>query len=932
MRPILAVCEFSVNPDTLLRNMKTLIRTMIGSCLSAAGLLLSAGNAQAQRDGEAEFVRQLLARNMFHSAEQFSEQNLLRATTVDEKADWQRTLSDCYAAHAWQEPSVNRTGLMDHTIEQITEFLQANIVHPERELRLRLQQIELLIQSVRMQDTVDQAGTWLTHPDRTPPGSSQPKPAQPGTAQGPDFRTSRLDQALVLAEGLLKQLEQIRRDLDAISVRQLRERTRIAIAEIHTLQTLSTHIDPTTTPDTQSGVVSKADELTQQLARSTADEELRFRIAVLAAELQLYRHDYKTLELRLGVLNNPSLTTTQQVTQISLQVRSALRQGHPSDGIEILQNVPAALRTSSQELQALELEALLASYETISILDKPEPRRLAEEQFLKRSEELQVRLNGVWLDCANAAFRRFQRVRRFGVEAVDVMADVEQLEVSGNHQDAIASIQRLLSDSKARLSDSVRTALTLKTGELCVQTSDWQAAETHLTAAKNMATAQNDVASAAAADLLNIFVMAQNLPKAQPDTAAHEQYRTALSQHLQNYSGLPTETRAREWMALFLKTRSPLESAAQYLSIYQATHVSQPSAAFVSLLECGRLLNAIPQQQQPSETPDRLRLAAIQKEFLSAAGEATNTAKSVTNPPTVSDELASDEPAVKESATGEQGTELILLAAEVQLKSLNKLSSVDDWNQLRNWLDQFPARVSTLTLPAEQSRWWNARYHVVRLIHAAYGKADQQIIAESLAPVSQLPPEDKLRCIEALHAFHTADPKHPGDLILANSVLSLSSDLVDLITKPGWKPSTTPFVSIVRLFEQQSLAGQRTGKHSARDRLLSVILTQALTPEDMQKIAVLIAANGSIDVSAGANSGGAATEQFWQTILKKSPQGSDSWLEASLQVATIATERGKTADARRILGVVDTLYPAWGNEDRKAKAQALQAKIAEKNR
>ncbi|MBL8818829.1 MAG: hypothetical protein JNL58_22560 [Planctomyces sp.] len=930
MRPATAVCEFSVNPDNLPSHMNTLIRTMICGWIVAGSLLFSADSALAQRDGEAEFVRQLLARSMFRSAEQFCEQNLARATTVDEKADWQGILSDCHAAHAWQAPSVNRTGLMDHTIEQITEFLKANIVHPERELRLRLQQIELLIQSVRMQDTVDQAGTWLTHPDsgsvpRTSsttaslPNSSPSKSSPSESSRETSFRTPRLEQALLLAEALLKQLEQIRRDLDATSVRQLRERTRLAIAEILTLQTLVHQSESPPTADTLTAIASKADEMTQQLARSTTDEELRYRIAVLAAELQLNRRDDKTLELRLGVLNTPSPTISQQVAQASLRVRTALKQGHPSEGMDVLQGVPTDLRAASQELQFLELELLLANYETISILNKPEPRRLAEEQFLKRFDELSVRLNGVWLDCANSVTRRFHRVRRFGVEAVDLMADVERLEATGNRQEAINSIVRLLSDTKVRLSDSVRTALTLKTGELCVQIGDWPAAETHLASAKDMATAQSDLTSAAAADLLTIFVMAQKLPKAEATTAAHEQYRSALNQHLQNYNGLPTETRAREWLALFLKTRAPIESAEQYLSIHKATVDSQPSPGLTPLVECGRLLTQFPTQhllqQMPSDAPDNDRFIAIRKDFPVAVKEIINAPTDSIGP-----------------SLEEQKAELVLLAAEVQLSSLNKQSSIDDWNQLQEWLESYPDRVSSLTLSAEQSRLWNARFHVVRMIHTAYGKADQQIIAESLSHIAELTSKDRLRCIQTLHTFHTAQPKHPGDLVVANSVLTLSSDVVDIVTKPGWKPSATPFISIVQLFEQQSLAGGRTGKNSARDRLLSVILSQSLDPDDMQKIAVLIAAGGSTEMSVGTNAGGAATEQFWQTILKKSPQGSDPWLEASLQVAAMAVERGKDADARRILGVVNTLYPAWGNESRKAKAQALQSKLGEKVR
>ncbi|HAD60044.1 MAG TPA: hypothetical protein DCG12_12430, partial [Planctomycetaceae bacterium] len=66
---------------------------------------------------------------------------------------------------------------------------------------------------------------------------------------------------------------------------------------------------------------------------------------------------------------------------------------------------------------------------------------------------------------------------------------------------------------------------------------------------------------------------------------------------------------------------------------------------------------------------------------------------------------------------------------------------------------------------------------------------------------------------------------------------------------------------------------------------------------------------------------------FWRQIISAEKQGSDAWLEANLQLARIAIQNGDTRSARRQLGVVGTLYPSWGNEDRRKRAGLIQGQL-----
>lgn len=60
--------------------------------------------------------------------------------------------------------------------------------------------------------------------------------------------------------------------------------------------------------------------------------------------------------------------------------------------------------------------------------------------------------------------------------------------------------------------------------------------------------------------------------------------------------------------------------------------------------------------------------------------------------------------------------------------------------------------------------------------------------------------------------------------------------------------------------------------------------------------------------------------------IKMNKQGTDIWLEASLQLATIASADRK-AETLKQLDVIQTLYPDWGTAGRKERALALRESL-----
>jgi hypothetical protein len=66
-----------------------------------------------------------------------------------------------------------------------------------------------------------------------------------------------------------------------------------------------------------------------------------------------------------------------------------------------------------------------------------------------------------------------------------------------------------------------------------------------------------------------------------------------------------------------------------------------------------------------------------------------------------------------------------------------------------------------------------------------------------------------------------------------------------------------------------------------------------------------------------------APAHFWKQVRQQTRSGEPAWLEAALQLASIAAADNHTAEALRILRSVSVLHPAWGSPERRQRAADL---------
>lgn len=190
-----------------------LVTAVLNSLVVQANFVVARADEIA--DGEREFVQQLLTRQFFDLAEQFCVRQSEHSSTPDERAAWQIMLADSRAEHAWTLQEPGRTQILTHAVESITEFVRKESPSAELDLLLRVRQIEILSTIAIIETKCAEFGPKIA-----------PQP----------LATQAIAEGLQLAEAMLLQIVQIRKDIESDVARAARDRTRYVVAELMLMQ------------------------------------------------------------------------------------------------------------------------------------------------------------------------------------------------------------------------------------------------------------------------------------------------------------------------------------------------------------------------------------------------------------------------------------------------------------------------------------------------------------------------------------------------------------------------------------------------------------------------------------------------------------------------------------------------------------------------
>ncbi len=903
-------------------------------------------------DGEREFVQQLLDRQMFDLAEQFCNRRLNGYINNDDRAEWELILSECQLQHAWEMDADSRNGMISQTAQRITEFLRKNTPTAEKDILLRVRQIELLaaagvmeaivqapLSSVRSADSPGSAAGSRANPRAngvvSPRPTVSPGPSKRKIPPGTTFALEAISQAQLLAEGLLKQIEQIRRDVDSDVVRTAREHIRMAQAQ---MMVTGFRLAPSeeTLP-----LISQADDLAEQLAKSAADERMRFQARLMMADIQLEKNDFSAFKLRFGNVSSSATSADQKTATVAIKIRSLLKQGQPSDALlEYGQAVNDGLLISP-ELQTLRLQSLLQRLELLFQLDESKEQATLQSstaaEFQRWKDQTIAATHGIWRQRCLRIAVQFDRVYQVGPETAAELEQVAELVDAGETKAARQVLNSLIQRPGTRR-PKIRAALLLQSGQLAVQLREWNAAVLDLRNARQSSLEAKDIAGAAAADLLRVYAVGQQWNSKSSDGISEDTYLQAIDEHLATFADQPTIRQAQEWRARLLRTSVPLKSAEELLNLAAAelgtnkatnstkdanaeTAVASGRRLYFLCLAGDHLLEAI--AKELPKTPAEI---AEKEEKLNAL-----SARFIRDSEQRSQDLASPDWAA-------QVYGVILETQQLGLNLRERIRIEADWQtimadsqRLRTTLSDQLAMMSELTpqksaSAAADSEIGQLTRHAITicetliLLSGVRQLADAADYKSARASLSALPVGDRFRIVQQVRRQFTPNGKPaPGDAQLAHVLIGLIDSPPN--EKAAW--STELRLTQLRLLRPLTAVVET---EAVFDRCLNDLLTLPLTDSQISAVADVVAqsVSGSGPVSAEATS---ASRKFWQSVLKKTQPGRDSWLEASLQMAVLAESSGDSKEALKILGVVSVLHPEWGTPARKSRAAGLRMRL-----
>jgi hypothetical protein len=896
-------------------------------------------------DGEREFVQELLDRAIYGLAEQFCYRQLEGLHDVNHLATWEMMLSECQQQHAWNMDSDSRNGMIRESAERLTEFLRNNAPSAENDLMLRVRQIELLSAAGLMEEII-----------QSPISSVQLLPAATATtnenlpprrvSSETRFATEAITQARTLAESLLAQIEEVRREVDRDAVRAARERTRMVLTDVAFVRYRLADAKESKTRR------EEAETLIEQMQKTTSDDWLRFRCRVMLAEIQLDLNDFDAFQLRYGNTQAAANSQNEKASAAALKIRSLLQQGLPSEALQEYVEASKNGLALTQELQTLRLEGLLQLLELLYQLDespqRTEMQNKTQLEFQQLRDKTLTLTTGVWRQRCVRIADHFDRVLQVGPDAALELEYVAELVDDGD----IATARQRLQSLAQRLSTKspiLAARIQLQAGNLSIRLREWPIAKAELQLAKEKFQAANDLPGAAAADLLSVYVTGQQWNSGSFGEVTEADYQAAIESHLSAFPGQKTVTQARDWKARLLRATSPLKAAREFLDL--AALNDRPST----------IPAAEPIQPQPISSEQMLRLCLAGDCLIDALG--TPRKSSVDADSSYATELRTlrDEFLLRAGeAELEQpdSSSLYSLILKCQLSGLvigEPLPATSKWPEMllnnRELLESLQTLERTTSeqpeaageeTPSANTSTSSQRFstsgntdlqslrskaktvcHTMIVLCSVRQLANAADYETSMATLKSLPRKDRLAVAQSLGRQTNADAAAvPGDVQLALFLISLVTE-----SSESSNPTLTVEDRLVELQLLQAL-GRVAKSTTAYDRCLNDLLAMTLNNTQIAQTADIVtqSTGGQASTTSKQNA-----KRFWQSVQKRTKAGQDAWLESSLQLALIAESTGDKKEAAKILGVVDVLHPEWGTPARKTRADELRSRLEAKN-
>lgn len=821
----------------------------------------------ASEIAERRFVRQLAERRLFSLARQRIQNRLQQSKNSDRKARWQLQQAELFRRHAWYLDTRSRTELLRDSIAQLSDFLNERVPSLEYNLQIRFEIARTLADSMRMAIPPLEAGHLFGTPTPT------------ASADAATAHQASLQQAAAMVDAALDHLEQNRADIERDLVSLLRREGRFLQAQI---ASLSWRFE--SNGDRRRAAADRAAQLWLPIQRSARDPDQQTAAGLMLAELSIMDDRSAEFDLRIrtagtagtdSVFGRPAFLTTRRL----------LRDRNPEAALDAIRNAEPINDVQLQHQQWLQLECLLGLFDAALQLNDDRLQDQTANQFRQQLIVSQRTCRGVFWEATVRTNDRYELLKNVGPEVADLMEQIDQLQAAGQPDEALRSIDLALQRLSPSNTGPAKGALLFKAGQLLVQQNNFDDAANQLDSAVAAFTTAELPSRAAAADLLKIFCTARQLELPNPQIQLAD-YQRALTEHLQQFGDQPSADQAAEWLQKLLAATDPLAAVQLALDRYDAaTKADNKDTAATQLNAAGRQLVSL-LARHSAATSELTGFDETRQRFLTARKQAIESS----------------------SAPSQQQASAMLSGIVL---TLARDAEQPDWTELQTLLQQLASHQDALrTEPTD-------RFSLALSLAIVNARTD----AESPMAAEALPELQSSGRMEQLIALHVLGQQLQGTIRRGNGELTrlavqlLQNYLNDLQSSDESVAALIPVASQLAVF-------------SRRPDLLRQVLneTSPVTadgsnlPTSSDVIAALGRQTQLVAQDPGVTN---VVLNFWQQVLNQAEQGTDHWLEAALQRATLLLAGGQSEQAIRQLQLVQTLYPDWGSDSRRRQADRL---------
>lgn len=850
----------------------------------------------AADESSRQFVRRLMERRQFGLAENFCQKRLQSAATPSRQAVWETLLVECLQRRSWQEDSASRGPLLHYAAERVTEFLQQTVVPPVAELRLRLLQIRTLIVLAEQQDVVDRAGRRHRRSAMTDVAGAV------ATVRRNDHIAAVLESAAGRTAALRDQLQQIQRDLPPTVVRAMRNEARLAQAEIALYR--SHHA---TDPQQRHEWLQEAEHEAEALLRNAAATAVHHAARQVVAAAAMERSDADAAALRVDALESQAASTTEHMDAVASRVHLLLSDSRTRAAAERLRTAAARFRFPDDRMHYLACEVALADFELIDQLSDTSQRGRAAESVEERLQRARSATQGVWRDAVERTALRFDHVRILGVAAADLLESVDRFVADGDAAAAARELDRILRQLPAGISSTAEGMLRTRRGELSVSLQEWPEAAGHLSEARALLTTAGRDDLAAAASALRCYAIGRHWQQELDDRQRQQEYDLALVDHISRYPKAPPTATVREWLIRLRRHTQPLSAAAELLHLAEqrgtaanaATDMTHAAVLLIQRISGPGDLT----ESQPDADP-------IVQSFLEHEWWSRTSADDSTPESTVAFAMRTlvvlfvDGPP---DGDWQQSAEVL----RAGLRELPSAASATDSSQHTE--NRHPASDPPLSTVPPLIR-------TGLLLCEARGSVDSSRTTPLIRDLSGRPFSDRRTAARLLAPQLRAETPRPGDTAIAQAI----QRLLDPRDVAGLAASDA-----LELLPTLLRAAEVTGRSESAAAVLDRLADENLSANELTRIGSLLNSFGRCDTPP-LSLLVEPVRTFWIAMARRNAQGSDAWLEASLQRAQLESDCGNLELARRMLGIMSVLAPRGPSAPWPARIDALRTRIEDR--